>query len=67
MRLLGTGALTAAARLLVVRTALRTGKECGAAYGGGKANVDADAGTLVAKMYVPAAAAAMAGLVADRT
>jgi hypothetical protein len=67
VRLLGTGAVTAAARLLVVQTSLRTGKECGAAYGGGKANVDTDAETLVAKTYVAAAAAAMAGLVADRT
>jgi len=47
VRLLATGAVTAAARILVVRTTLRTGKECGAAYGGKKSDVDNDAATLV--------------------
>jgi hypothetical protein len=66
VRLLATGAVTAAARLLVVRTTLRTGKECGAAYGGGKNSVDTDAATLVGGTLVAAAAAALSGLVADR-
>jgi hypothetical protein len=65
-RLLGTGAVTAAARLLVDRTRLRNGKECGAAYGSNKEGVDADAKTLVPAKFVSAAAAALAGLHADR-
>jgi hypothetical protein len=67
IRLLATGAVTAAARLLVVRTTLRTGKECGSAYGGKKDEVDTDARSLVTSASrVPAAAAALAGLTADR-
>lgn len=67
IRLLATGAVTAAARMLVVKTSLRTGKECGGAYGGKKSDVETDAGTLVTGTFVPAASAALAGLVADRT
>jgi hypothetical protein len=66
IRLLATGAVTSAARSLVVKTTLRTGKECGAAYGGNKDGVDADAATLVATNLVAAAAAALCGLIADR-
>lgn len=67
IRLLATGAVTAAARILVPRTTLRTGKECGSAYGGSKEDVDGAAQTLVsAARQVPAAAAAIAGLFADR-
>ena len=66
VRLLATGAVTAAARILVVKTTLRTGKECGAAYGAKKNDVDVDAATLVDRKMVAAAAAALCGLVADR-
>jgi len=67
MRLLVEGAVLAAARLEIERTVLRNGKECGAAYGGGKDAVDADAATLVSKKsLIEAAAAALSGLVADR-
>lgn len=66
-RLLATGAVTAAARLLVPGTSLRTGKECALAYGNKKEALDADARTLVAKnQHIEAAAAALTGLVADR-
>jgi len=66
--LLAVGAIAAAARIHVVRTCIRDGKDCGAAYGGGKSGVDADAATLVSpERRAKAAAAALAGLVADRT
>ena len=66
IRLLATGAVTAAARALVVKTTLRTGKECGTAYQGSKESLDADAATLVPANLVAAAAAALSGLAADR-
>jgi len=66
IRLMATGAVAAAARILVARTVIRDGKECGTAYGANKEKVDADASTLVNERLREAAAAALAGLVADR-
>ncbi len=66
IRLMATGAVAAAARLLVVRTTIRDGKECGEAYGANKETVNADASTLVNNRLREAAAAALAGLIADR-
>lgn len=67
VRLVATGAVTAAARILVQKTYLRTGAACGQACGKSKPDLDADAGTLVSKAaQVPAAAAALCGLLADR-
>lgn len=66
IRLMATGAVAAAARLLVPRTTIRDGKECGEAYGASKDKVDADASTLVNSRLREAAAAALAGLAADR-
>jgi hypothetical protein len=66
VRLLATGAVAAAARMLVPRTVIRDGKECGAAYGANKAAVDADAATLISGKLAEAAAAALSGLIADR-
>jgi hypothetical protein len=66
-RLLASGAVTAAARLLVTNTTVRTGKECADAYGSSKESLDTDAKTLVTKdAHVEAAAAALSGLVANR-
>ncbi|SEQ78857.1 hypothetical protein SAMN05444745_1116 [Arthrobacter sp. OV608] len=66
-RLMSEGAVAAAARMLVGKTTIRTGKECGRAYGTSKSDVEVDAATLVAKRQLfPAAAAALCGLVADR-
>jgi hypothetical protein len=68
IRLMGTGAVAAAARLQVPKTSIRTGQECGAAYGHNKEKVDADAETLVGDGTLKeAAAAALAGLIADRS
>jgi hypothetical protein len=66
IRLMATGAVAAAARLLIPRTSIRDGGECGEAYGANKSKVDADASTLVDGRLKEAAAAALAGLVADR-
>jgi hypothetical protein len=66
-RLMSEGAVAAAARMLVNKTRIRTGKECGSAYGTSKADVEVDAANLVTKrQLLPAAAAALCGLVADR-
>ncbi|WP_284753185.1 hypothetical protein [Arthrobacter sp. efr-133-R2A-120] len=66
-RLMSEGAIAAAARTLVVKTRVRTGKECGAAYGAKKADVEVDAAAFVGKrQLLPAAAAALCGLLADR-
>jgi hypothetical protein len=67
IRLVATGAVTAAARILVQKTHLRTGAACGQVCGKSKPDLDAEAGTLVSKAaQVPAAAAALSGLLADR-
>ena len=67
IRLMATGAVAAAARLQIPRTTIRTGQECGAAYGHNKEKVDADAASLVGDGTLKeAAAAALAGLIADR-
>lgn len=66
LALLAVGAVTASAHNVVPRTVVRTGKECGTAWGDNKAGVDAAAATLVEKKFVPAAAAALSGLRADR-
>ncbi|TPG17164.1 hypothetical protein EAH86_10400 [Pedococcus bigeumensis] len=66
-RLMATGAVAATARLLVPHTVVRTGRECGAAHGTRKEDVDAEALALVGKQsLVEAAAAALSGLVHDR-
>lgn len=67
IRLLVEGAVTAAARILVPQTTLRNGKECGSAFGGSKEDVDTAAQALSSvPRRVPATAAAIAGLMADR-
>jgi hypothetical protein len=66
IRLMATGAVAAAARLLVPQTTIRDGKECGVAYGANKEEVDKDASTLVSARLREAAAAALSGLIADR-
>lgn len=67
IRLLATGAVTASARLSVENTHVRTGKECGAAYGSDKLSLDGDAKRFAEKAdLVVAAAAALCGLVGDR-
>jgi hypothetical protein len=66
-RLMFEGAVAAASRSLVPQTVIRTGKECGAAYGKAKADLDADAETFSTRRpLIPAVAAAMSGLTADR-
>jgi len=66
-RLMFEGAITAGARSLNPYTTIRTGKECGMAYGKSKAEMDSDAESLAPKKpLVSAVAAAMCGLVADR-
>lgn len=66
-RLMFEGAITAAARSFTQQTTIRTGKDCGIAYGKAKADLDSDAETFSTKKpLVPAVAAAMSGLVADR-
>jgi len=67
LRLMFEGAITAAARSLTQRTTIRAGKDCGAVYGKAKADIDSDAATFgTKKPLVPAVAAAISGLVADR-
>jgi hypothetical protein len=67
IRLVASGAVTAAAKILVPKTYLRTGKACADAYGRPKEQLDRDAAGFISKAaQVPAAAAALAGLVADR-
>jgi hypothetical protein len=66
IRLMATGAVAAAARLLIPRTTIRDGRECGVAYGANKEKVDEDASPLVIPRLREAAAAALAGLIADR-
>jgi hypothetical protein len=66
IRLMATGAVAAAARIQIPLTVIRDGRECGTAYGADKEKVDADASTLVHARLKEAAAAALAGLVADR-
>ena len=65
-RLMAEGAVAAAARGLVARTVVRTGQECGSAYGSRKAAVDSDGQQLASGKLAPAASAALSGLVADR-
>jgi len=66
-RLLAEGAVAAAVRECVVATSIRTGRECGAAFGGSKEQVLEAAGQLVTKAkLLDAAAAALSGLVASR-
>ena len=67
IRLMAEGAIIASARSLVEQTIVRTGKECGAAYGTTKSEVDASAaGLLATTKQIPAAAAALSGLMGDR-
>jgi hypothetical protein len=67
IRLMATGAVAAAARLLVPRTSIRDGKQCGEVCGTSKASIDADASTLVPERLQEAAAAALSGLRANRS
>src|SRR5947209_2123438 len=67
LRLLMEGALTSAARSIVVDTRIGTGKDAGAWYGSNKAGVDQAAGKLVGAhglkgRYVEATSAALAAL-----
>lgn len=66
-RLLLEGALTSAARSVVVDTRLGTGKDTGAWFGSSKADVDATASALLTaaslhRRYLEATSAALAGL-----
>lgn len=68
IRLLTEGAVTSAARSVVVQTHIGTGKDAGEWYGSNKATVDADAAALATScgvdgsIYSEAIAAALAGL-----
>ncbi|MHB1775721.1 MAG: hypothetical protein ACYCU7_07020 [Acidimicrobiales bacterium] len=67
LRLLTEGAVTAAARNVVVDTRIGTGKDTGSWHGTSKATVDAAAAAVLASSglpdsYLEAAAAALAGL-----
>ena len=66
VRLLVDGALTASAQRVVPDTVLRAGKECGAAYGVSKDELDEIAGSIVAARRKEAAAAALSGLAEGR-
>lgn len=59
LRLLIEGAITAAAKRLVARTSIRTGKDWGAAYGASKDKVDSDASIIADKKFIEATAAAL--------
>jgi hypothetical protein len=58
-RLMAEGAITAAAKILVDQTYVRTGKDCGASIGTSKSEIDREAASLVSSRLVPACAAAL--------
>ena len=67
LRLLTEGAVTAAARSVIVHTTIGTGKDTGAWHGTNKSTVDAAAAAILtaaglSDAYLEAAAAALAGL-----
>jgi len=67
IRLVASGAVTAAAKILVPKTYLLTGKACADAYGKPKEQLDRDAARFPSKTArVSAAAAALTGLLAAR-
>lgn len=67
LRLLAEGAVTAAAHEVVRNTVIRSGKDCGAAFGSSKDGLDKEAETIFGGKYVEATAAALSGLVGNRT
>ena len=67
IRLVASGAVTAAAKILVPKTYSLTGKACADAYGKPKEQLDQDAARFPSKTArVSAAAAALTGLLTDR-
>lgn len=64
LRLMTEGAITSAARHLVSRTSIRTGKEWGVAFGSNKATVDSAAGEITDRKFVEAVAPAL-GILAE--
>jgi hypothetical protein len=67
LRLLAEGAVTAAAHEVIRNTVIRSGKDCGAAVGTSKDGLDKEAETILGGKYIEATAAAMSGLVSNRT
>ncbi|MGN7778852.1 hypothetical protein ACTJJE_04950 [Mycolicibacterium sp. 22603] len=67
LRLLAEGAIAAAAHEIVRNTAIRNGKDCGAAFGTSKDGLDQEAEAIFGGKYVEATAAALSGLVGNRT
>ncbi|SOJ58152.1 hypothetical protein MSIMFB_05632 [Mycobacterium simulans] len=67
LRLLAEGAVTAAAHEVVRNTVIRSGKDCGAAFGTSKDGLDEVAETILGGKYMEATAAALSGLVSNRT
>ncbi|WP_094361236.1 hypothetical protein [Mycobacterium marinum] len=67
LRLLAEGAVTAAAHEVVRNTVIRSGKDCGAAFGTSKDGLDKEAETILSGKYAEATAAALSGLVGNRT
>lgn len=66
IRLLVEGAIAGAAYQVVHATVIRSGKDCGAAYGKDKAGLDADSAALLGNKYLEATAAALSGLFGQR-
>lgn len=60
-RLLVEGAVVGAAYQVLHEVVIRSGRDCGAAYGKKKDDMDADARSLVEPRYVEAASAALSG------
>jgi len=67
LRLLAEGAVTGAAYEVVRNTVIRNGKDCGAAFGTSKDGLDTEAETVLGGKYAEATAAALSGLVGNRT
>lgn len=67
LRLLAEGAVTAAAHEVVRNTVIRSGKDCGAAFGTSKDGLDKEAETILGGKYSEATAAALSGLAGNRT
>ncbi|MGH3724610.1 MAG: hypothetical protein ACRDUS_10870 [Mycobacterium sp.] len=67
LRLLAEGAITAAAHEVVSNTVIRSGKECGDKFGSSKGGLAQAAETILGGKYSDATAAALSGLVRNRT
>jgi hypothetical protein len=67
LRLLAEGAVTAAVHEIMHNTVIRSGKDCGSAYGAAKAELDAAAESILDKKHCEATAAALSGLGGNRT